>query len=404
MSERDVSIGTAGEGSFAARLTRRATLRLAAIAAITAACQQAGPTAPAAASPAAASPTAEPPLKGIFDPTKAEVRVKTLEEELALPPSVLDAARREGKFTFISSIDEKNMRPILAAFTKRYGGIEPQYQEASEEVRSVRTLTEFKAGRASVDVVGGIGGFLKEFNEAKALRTLDDLPAYKNYDQPFRGKGSEWAGTALRFWGIGYNTEKVKAEELPRRWEELGDARWRGRFGLGDRPQLWAQQLWKAWGPERTTEFLKKLFANEPQRRKEGLGASARLLGAGEYDLYIPAGTHTIRDLAGRGSPVGWHSPSPLTVAVSEAAMLAKSPSPNAGIVFLNWFISREGQDAYAKADNIVPSHPALRLKAEYFDPFAGKIIGRPWSIREPDDEVETLPKVRKVWQPLWIG
>lgn len=404
MNGRDELIRGARDGSvLSPRLTRRATLRLAAIAAITAVCQQTTP--PATEPPAAASPAAALPLKGLFDPAKAtEVRVKTLEDELALPPSVLDAARREGKVTFISSIDEANMRPILAAFRKRYQGIAPQYQEASEEVRSVRTLTEFKAGRASVDVVGGIGGFLKEFNEAKALRKLDDLPAFKNYDQPFRGKESEWAGTALRFWGIGYNTEKVKPDQLPRTWEELGDPRWKGRFGLGDRPQLWAQQLWKAWGPERTTEFLRKLFANEPQRRKEGLGASARLLGAGEYDLYIPAGTHTIRDLAGRGSPVGWHSPSPLTVAVSEAALLATSPSPSAGIVFLNWFLSREGQDAYAKADSIVPTHPALRLTAEYYGGYADRIVGQPWSIREPDDEVETLPEVRRVWQPLWIG
>lgn len=401
MSARDEL--TRGGSFLEPRLTRRATLRLAAIAAIGAACQQTSPS--ATGQPAAASPAADLPLRGMFDPaTASEIRVKTLEEELALPASVLDAARGEGKLTFIASIDEKNMRPILEAFTKRYPGIAPQYQEASEEVRSVRTLTEFKAGRASIDVVGGIGGFLKEFNEAGALRRLDDLPAYRNYDQPFRGKNSEWAGTALRFWGIGYNTDKVKPEELPGTWEELGDPRWKGRFGLGDRPQLWAQQLWKAWGPERTTAFLRKLFANDPQRRKEGLGASARLLGAGEYDLYIPAGTHTIRDLAERGSPVGWHSPSPLTVAVSEAAMLAKSPSPNAGIVFLNWFVSREGQDAYAKADNIVPTHPALRLKEENFGPFAGRIIGQPWSIREPDDEVETLPQVREVWQPLWIG
>ncbi len=331
-------------------------------------------------------------------------RVATLEEELALPQSVLQAAEREGKFSFISSIDEKDARKMLDVFTKRYPRIEPKYQEASEEVRSVRTLTEFKAGRNNIDVVGGIGGFMVEYKDAKALRPLGDLPAYRNYDPPFRDPDHEWVGATLRFWGVGVNTTKVKAGELPKTWEDLVDAKWKGRIGLGDRPNLWVQQLWKIWGPDRTTDFLKKLFANQPQRRKEGLGASARLLGAGEYDLYIPAAPYTIQELKEKGTPVSWMSPEPLAVAVSEIALLQRSPSPNAAAVFLNWFLSREGQDAFFKADFTVPAHPALRTRKEYLGEFGDALIGRPWSMREPEDEFKVLPLVRAVWQPLWVG
>lgn len=372
------------------RLSRRRVLELFALAGgaqIVAGC---------AAPPAAPAATAPAPL--------APKKPATLEEELALPDAVLEAARREGKMAFIASVGRKQLAKAFEAFEKRYPGIEPQYQEANEEVRTVRTLTEFKAGRNRIDVVLGIGGFLAEYREANALSPLNDLPAYAVYEPPYRDPGNGWAGVRTQFWGIGYNTEKVKVADLPKRWEDLVDTRWRERIGLGDRPQLWVQQLWKVWGAERTTDLLKKLFANKPQRRKEGLDAAVNLLGAGEFDLFIPSGVHRINDFRERGVPVAWSSPEPLSVAVSELVALPGSPNRNAAKVFVNWLISREGQAAFVAIDRSVPAHPALRSDRQYLGAFVDAIVGRQVSVRVPEDEIKVLPEVRKVWRELWTG
>lgn len=359
-------------------------------------------TAPAAA---AAKPTTAPAAApAVGGQAKPQAVLLTLEQELAIPPAWLEAAKKEGKFTWTSSIDKEPAEAVMAAFKKRYPDIQASYQEASEEARTVRTLTEFKAGRTQLDVVMGVGGFMAEYKDAKALTLLDDLPAYKGYVPPFRDSEGGWAGVRTQYWGIGANTTKVKEADLPRTWEDLTDPKWKGRIGMGDRPQLWAQQLWKTWGPEKTTDFLKKLFANNPQRRKEGLDASANLLAAEEFDMYIPAAPYRIQGLAEKGAPVTWFSPEPLAVAVSELVLVQRSPSPNAARVFVNWFISREGQEVYSKADNAAPAHPALRNDRAFLGMFADKLIGRPMTIREPEDETRVLPEVRKVWKELWTS
>jgi ABC-type Fe3+ transport system substrate-binding protein len=350
--------------------------------------------------PSAAAPTAAPAPQA----AATGVKLATLDQELAMPADVLAVAKKEGKLAWVSSIDEDAVKVVHDAFHKRYPEIEVQYQEASEEIRTVRTLTEFKAGRTRLDVVMGVGGFMKEYRDAQALTPLADLPGYANYESPYRDPEHGWIGVRLQYWGVGYNTEKVKESELPKGWDDFTDPRWKGRLGLGDRPQLWVQQLWKNWGPDRTTTFLQKLFANQPQRRKEGLDASATLLAAGEFDVYIPAAPYRIQNLKQTGGAVGWTSPEPLTTAVSEMVILQRSPNPNAAKVFVNWFISREGQAIYAKTDNTVPTHPLIRTDPEYLGMFADRFVGRPSLIRVPEDELLVMPSVREVWSKLWTS
>ncbi len=404
--------------------TRRQFLAISAglgAAALLAACGQSGQSSASAST--AASPATSKPAASAAAPASAagasagasqalsidpdhpvKPRVATLEEELALPQSVLDGARAEGSFTFISSINKDVGKVMGDAFSKRYPEITMQYQEASEEVRTVRTLTEYKAGRNKVDVAMGIGGFMEEYRNANALTPLKDLPAYANYDVPFRDAKDMWAGVRAQLWSLGYNTNKVKAADLPKTWDDLADPKWKGRIGLGDRPQLWVLQLWKAWGADRTTAFLKKLFANDVQRRKEGIDASAKLMAAGEYDLYLPVAPYHIENLVRANSPAAWFTPDPLPVAFSDIALLAKSPHPNAGKVFLNWYLSREGQAVYSKADFAVPTHPVLRSDRQYLGMWADAFLGKPWAVENSDDEAAYMPDIRKLWQSLWVG
>jgi iron(III) transport system substrate-binding protein len=354
----------------------------------------AGAAAPSAGSPAPAADLSKP----------VTPKLATLDEELALPQAILDGARKEGKLSWISAINAEPAKATMDAFKKRYPFIDVQHQEASEEVRTVRTLTELKAGRNKVDVAMQIGGFISQYKEAKALVPLTDLPAFANYDVPFRDHENLWVGARSDFWAIGYNTDKVKAGDLPQAWDDLADPKWKGRFGLGDRPQLWVLELWTVWGADRTSAFIKKVFANEPQRRKEGLDASAKLLAAGEYDLYVPVAPYRAENLKQSGSPIGWYSPSPVPLAFSDLAVLANSPNPNAGKVFANWFISREGQGVYSKADHAVPTHPALRLDRDYLGMFADQFLGKQWAPRGPEDESRYMPDIRKLWQSLWVG
>src|SRR5579862_1916186 len=129
---------------------------------VLAACGQ--PAAPAASSGAASTPAN---VTIASDPSKPETpKLATLDQELALPHPVLDGAKKEGKLSWTSSISTEPARVTMDAFKKRYPGIDIQYQEGSEETRTVRTLEEFKAGKNKLDVAMGIGGFLSDYKAA----------------------------------------------------------------------------------------------------------------------------------------------------------------------------------------------------------------------------------------------
>ena len=182
--------------------------------------QAAQPSAPAAKpSSTAASPasSAGASAAAAVDPRASVApKVATLDQELAWPQAVLDAAKKEGKVSWITSVDDVPAKTTIDAFQKRYPEIKVEFQQATEEVRTIRTLTELKAGRNRIDVIQGIGGFLTEYRNVNALTPLNDLPAYPNYDVPYRDSQDMYCGFRMQFWSVGYNKDKVKDADLPK--------------------------------------------------------------------------------------------------------------------------------------------------------------------------------------------
>lgn len=354
------------------------------------------PSAVAAASPgAAASPAAS---------ASATPPALTLDQQLAFPDSLVQAAQQEGKINWISSITQDVAVEVGQAFTKRYPGITLNYQEASEDVRTVRTLEEFQAGHASTDMVMGIGGFINQYEAVNALIPLTSLPVFPLYEPPYRDTQALWIGGRTQFWGLAFNTDNVQLSDLPQTWDGLTDPKWKGRLALGDRPQLWLEQRWNEWGQDRTTTFLQNLFANQPQRRQEGIDAAVSLLAAGEFDLYVPAAPYQAENTSDQGGAVAWGSPDPLNLSPSEVAILSNAPNPNAAKLFANWFLSIEGQSLYCNLDKAAPTHPAIREDPAFLGKFSAQLIGHPWDFTNPDDEHNILPAVQSLWSSLWTS
>jgi len=345
---------------------------------------------------ATTTPTATPAVDGTATPSESE-------QEFALPDSILEAAIAEGEVRIIDANEAELMTGVISAFNERYPDITVVYQDAPAEVRTVRTLTEIMAGQNQWDIAGSLEGYIEQFKAENAFVRLDDLPAYANYEPPYRDPDHHWVASSVVYWGLGYNTDSVQPDELPETWEGLTEPAWRGRIGMPDRPHLWFIQLWREWGPERGTQWLEAFFANDVSRRAESVDALSNFLAAGEYDIVIPAEPSTMESIASRGAPVAWYSPEPIPVAMSPMSLLNDSPNSNAAKVFLNWFISREGQIAFHESANVIPVHPDLREDPEYLGQFADVIVDREVAIRQPDDEVELLPDLLEVWQSLWL-
>jgi iron(III) transport system substrate-binding protein len=364
-------------------------------------------TAAIAASGAASSLAAAAELpaatKAILKEIKMpETMLDGIDEELAVPADWLEKANKEGKVIVSSSWDNPQFVKIVKPFQERYPKIKLELLEGSFNTRVIKTLVSWKLGSPNTDILGEFGGAYSQLDDLGALEDLTDLPGFQSSVDIGRDPNGKWVGMQLRYWCMSYNTNLVKKDELPKTWDDLlTDARWQGgQIAIGNRPQLWILMLWGAKGPEWTTNYMKSFFEKvQPQLRKEGMDALVGLNIAGEFKAVIPAAEYRVKQNLIKGAPISWHCPEPMPLSVSEMGILKGSPHLYAAKMFVNWFVSKEGQVAQFYADHSPPVHKGLQ--DDRFVAFPEELAGKQIAERSPQLEGVMGP-VLEVWNPLW--
>ena len=327
-----------------------------------------------------------------------------LDDELVVPQAWLDGAHKEGMVRILGTWDPKQFGQLIAPFRERFPGIKVDYARAGFNARAVRTLIAFKEGRYTTDIATGFAGSEQHFTEAGALEDMRQIPGFKN---PLPNTGDPmgtWVGTRIRYWCIAYNTDKVRMEDLPKTWDDiLTNTKWHnGNIGIADRPQLWLLMLWGEFGKDWALNYLDKFFnVVKPQIRKEGANALLGLAIAGEFNGALPTSDRRAKQYQERGAPMAWHCPEPVPMAVSSMGILKGNPHANASRVWINWFLSKEGQIAQFAADGSPPAHKGLQTEA--FLAFPQQIIARKIAFRVPQQEGAT-EELNQIWAKYWIG
>ena len=328
-----------------------------------------------------------------------------LDEELAVPADWSEKARQEGKLRVYGTWDVPEYTAYSKPFRERYPFIDIAYTRATRQDRSMRPLIALREGRVVVDVISGIGSNIFAFREQEALMKLDDLPGFKATLADLKDPDGLWVGHQLNYWCASYNTKKVKAEDLPKTWDDfLDSAKWgKGRIGMGNRPNLWLLPLADVKGQAWADQFARDLFAkNRPQLRKEGMNAMINLVIIGEIDIAIPSAQYRLGELKEKGAPIAWHCPDPVPTAVQIVGAIKQTPNPYASKIYVNWLLSREGQLAQYAAMEGAPSHAALQ--SPDFITFAAQIEGKKKAFRSPNMVEEDWPELLANWDKIWQG
>jgi iron(III) transport system substrate-binding protein len=327
-----------------------------------------------------------------------------IDKELELPGGWLDGAKKEGKLRIFSTFDPGQADVLFRPFKERYPFIAIEYSRASHEDRAVRTLIAYKNKKIVTDILTGLGGSFFMYKEMNALDDMRSIPNLKNNPTDTVDPDGLWVGMHMRYWCMAYNTRYLKKEDMPKRWDDvLTNPKLRGgNLGLGNRPQLWALALWKANGEKWAKDFLAKLFTEvQPQLRREGMNAMIELMAAGEFHATLPSAEYRTYQKQLDGAPVSYHCPEPVPVAVSEMGILKGAPNINSARIFVNWFLSKEGQIAQYVSDYAPPVHKDLQRRE--FVPFAAEILGKKDVFRDPKIELDIQPKLLAYWDELWL-
>lgn len=256
--------------------------------------------------------------------------------------SVIDAAKNEGKMSYYTTMTLSQSKKVVDAFQKKYPFITPElFRGGGDEVLN-RILNEARGGLNAWDVVSTRGDSVLPLMDAKLITSYRS-PESKFIDKDMIDDDGYWAAYYVNPYVLGYNTKLVKKEEVPKTYEQLLDPKWKGRkISIDDSAYGFLAGLIRAWGKEKAVGYFKKLAAQEPVVQR-GNTNRVQLTMAGEYPLII-AYAPTIQRETSLGHPIDWVPLEPAPVQVNPMMLAAKAPHPNAGKLFIDFLLSKEGQ------------------------------------------------------------
>ncbi|HEX5022176.1 MAG TPA: extracellular solute-binding protein [Candidatus Binatia bacterium] len=283
-----------------------------------------------------------------------------------LPPDQLDqvlyeGAKKEGAVAYASPAEENQISKLMEGFMSKYPGIKGQSLGGQQEDISNRILAEARAGRSSFDIIG-IGTFLGEYREAKALAEIYDLVGDARYPAKFRGK--DFYSWNLLSMVIAYNTNLVKASEAPKGYMDILDPKWKGQIAVDTSPDTWVFGMLNKWGNEKTYDYQKKLIQDQQALIRKGHTNQTNLLIAGAFPVAVELYSYKIADMKNKGAPVEMIFPKEFVSAeASGVGISSRASHPYAALLFARFHIDPNGGQKILAQFGRVMAHPDTKLK-----------------------------------------
>src|SRR5882757_9890815 len=146
-------------------------------------------------------------------------------------PALIEAARKEGKVVWYTSVDLPLAEKVAKAFEAKYPGIATRVERSGAERAFQRIGQEYSSNIHAVDVVNSSdAAHFIVWKRDSILAPYVPEEVAKFY--PAEHKDTDGQFASFRVWLsiIAYNTNLVKAEEAPKSFADLLDPKWKGKI------------------------------------------------------------------------------------------------------------------------------------------------------------------------------
>jgi len=335
----------------------------------------------AAQSPPAAAPRSEPPPPAAQASSPASPAAS--EDWRAQWDRTLAAAKQEGRVV-VSGPPGDGMRTALTAFQSAYPDIRLEYTGTLQQEWSPRMLAEREAGQFLWDVhVGGTGSPATQWGPRGVLdplrpvlvrpEVLDDSKWLNGFDWGFIDAAQQYvfAPSANLNYSINVNRDVIPAGEFTT-VDDLLDPRYKGKISINEPREFSAGALHSAvLSAALGADRFRRVLAEQDLSVHRDTRQQVELLVRGARPIAIGASTPILAEFRGQGlglnvRPLERTEASTLSPGNGGCACLFnRAPHPAAASVYLDWFLSREGQAAWNKGAAI----NSRRLDVEPADP-----------------------------------
>ena len=149
----------------------------------------------------------------------------------AITPQLIEAAKKEGKVVWYTSIDLSVSEKIAASFKEKFGGIDVRVERTGAERVFQRIGQEYASNVHAVDIANSSdAAHLLAWKRQGILLPYVPEDVAKHYKPEHRDPDGTYAGFRATLSPIAYNTKLVKAEDAPKSFKDLLDPKWKGKI------------------------------------------------------------------------------------------------------------------------------------------------------------------------------
>jgi len=282
------------------------------------------------------------------------------------------AAKKEGSVVWYSTLGPEQNTRVVSAFEKRYG-VKVQVHRAPTGVMTQRYLAERESGRVVADLLS--------ISTEQVYENLTKDGTFAKINDRDVPALAAWPKNAFRFestaiiiaqiYGFAYNTDLLKDGEIPRKFEDLLRPAYKGKmtFPKWDASPLYNTVL-KMWQDKYGDQYIKALAQQNPGSY-ESVVTALQSLAAGEYAIVPLAPSPFVPPIVSAGAPVKYIIPPTTTGNEIFMAVSAKAPHPMAARLFMNFMLTKEGQEIFNGKDgaSMLPGTDTLQLPEGYVLP-----------------------------------
>jgi len=259
----------------------------------------------------------------------------------AADDKTFEAAKKEGRVSFYTTMGADEAKMLADSFQSKYPSIRVEITRLGSEKLLQRVITESRASSHLFDAVTNSGMEIYLLTKMGLLARYM-TPEFALFMADSKDPAGRWVDLYSNLRMIGYNTRMVPKEKIPKNYEDLLQPGWKGQIGFPEGQYSWYATMLKIMGEERGRKFFQGLSRQDLNYRNAQV-MIAQMISAGEFNIGFTYDTQILR-FRSRGAPIDV-APLPfVTKNIHPLGLAAHAPHPNAGKLFIEYALSKEGQ------------------------------------------------------------
>jgi iron(III) transport system substrate-binding protein len=288
-------------------------------------------------------------------------------EAQKITPALIEAAKKEGKLSWYTSVDLPVAEKIAKAFEAAYPGVSMKVERSGAERIFQRIGQEHQSKIYNCDVVNSSdAAHLIIWKRESLLAAFLPEDVAKHFPKEHQDPDGMYASWRVTLCPIAYNTNLVKAEEAPKGFNDLLDPKWSGKMvkahpGYSGTIMTATQQLSRdlGWG------YFEKL-AKQKVMQVQSAADPPKKLALGERAVMADGTEYLVTMLKAKGDPIEEvYAVEGTPLITGPSAVMARAANPSAARLFYAWSMTAEAQQMNVDVGALRSAHPLVKDRTD---------------------------------------